>query len=472
VWLALFGGVSGFLLAIAGVRGLRVLLPPDTPRLAELAVDGRVLIACVVMTLMAAAVFAAAPCAVALRESVGGGLRRSRTVAAGASRTRGLLVSVEVALALVLVAGASLMARTMVALSHVDPGFEADNLLTLRLQPSGRTPEQATLYWDDVLERVRAIPGVVSAGTVLHLPMSGRQWLEAYQVEGRPVAEGQSPPRTAWQAVSPGYFETARIPLVRGRAFLEADRSGAMRVAVINEVLAEAAFPAEDPLGRRIMTGNATGSAWATIVGVVGAVRHDSLTAAPDPELYVPFSQTQVGANSLVVRTRSAPAGIAPAVRERIRAVDPIVPIAHVMTMQDLMGATTRRHRTVFVLLGAFAAIGTVLGMVGIYGVVAYGVRQRVREIGIRMALGARRGAVARLLVREGLGWAAAGIAVGVLAALALTRLMRGLVFGVSPTDPATFVVVSLLLAAVAVLASWLPARRAARIEPTDALRT
>jgi predicted permease len=470
-WLSLIGGATGFGLAWAGVRVLRNLLPADMPRVEQVSVDGRVLLACVVMTTVAAATFAVVPCIFAFRESLGGGLRSIRTQGTGASRTRGLLIAVEVALAVSLVVGATLMARTTYSLARVDPGFRADNLLTLRLQPSGRSNEEASLYWSEVLERIRAVPGVLSAATVLHLPFSGRQWVAPYQVEGRPIPAGQSPPRTAWQAVSPDYFETAGIPLLRGRPIVEEDLADGLRVGVINTVFARIAFPDGNPIGQRINAGNATGNDWTVIVGVAGAVRHDSLTAQPDPELYVPFSQSPVGANSVIVRTAADPLALAPSIAREIRAVDANVPIAQVMTMGDLVWSSTQRERMVFALLGAFAVIGMALGMVGIHGVVAYSVRQRVREIGIRMALGARRGAVSRLLVGEGMVWALLGIAIGVPAAFGLTRLLQGLVFGVSPTDPATFVAVPIVLAVVAAFASWVPARRAARIPPTEALR-
>jgi len=470
-WIGAAGGMLGALLAYGGVHALRTWLPADTPRLAEIDMDGTVLAACAAVTLLSAALFGAAPGVVTLRQSSAATLRHARTISAPGGRLRGALIAGEVALALALIAGATLMTRTLMALQQVDPGFQPANLLTMRLSPAGRPPDELNAWWQEVLDVVRGTPGVENAARVLHLPMSGRTWVASYQVEGRVTARGETPPRSPWQVASPGYFETAGIPLLRGRTLRTEDRAGSLRVMAVNQAFADAAFPGEDAIGRRVRAGPATADELATIVGVVGSVRHDSLTVEPRPEIYVAAAQIRFGTNALVIRTAGDPAALAPILRERIRAIDAATPISHVMTMDALIGGTTQRRRAVLTLLAAFAGIGLALGLVGIWGVVAFGVRERVREIGIRMALGAQRGAVTGLIVRQGLGWALAGILIGWPAAFAFARLLEGLVFGVSPADPATFTLIPIALAVVAALAAWLPARRAARIDPAAVLR-
>ncbi|MCI0437444.1 MAG: ABC transporter permease [Gemmatimonadetes bacterium] len=467
-WIGLAGGMIGVMLGFLGVGIVRALLPADTPRLAEIGIDGTVLAACAAVTLLSALVFGVAPGLLALRDVSGTWLRRGRGVASSGGRARGALVALEVALALALVAGATLMARTMIELQRVDPGFAESHLLTMRLQPRNNTAE----FWQSVMERIRSTPGVEGAGTVLHLPMSGRSWTAAYRIEGHaPLAPGASPPTAAWQSVSRGYFEAAGIPLLSGRTFTAGDREGGPRVVVINEAFADDAFPNQDPIGQRIDAGNATRNEWATVVGVVGTVLHDGLSVAGGAEMYVPWQQTSVGANSLIVRTSGDPLALAPEVRRRILEVDPTVPISQVRPMEDLVSSTIERPRAILVLLATFAGIGLALGLIGIYGVVAYGVRQQVREIGIRVALGAQQRRVVGMVVRRGLTWSLLGVAVGLPAAWSLAGLMRGLVFGITPTDPLTFVAIPVLLVTVAALAAWLPARRVARIDPASVLR-
>jgi predicted permease len=433
--------------------------------------DGTVLAACAAVTFITALLFGAAPGLVTLRRGFGATLRQARTVASPGGRLRGALIAGEVALALSLIVGATLMTRTLIALQNVDPGFRPAGLLTARLTPTGRPPEEIVAWWDEVLDVVRATPGVESVARVMHLPMSGRTWVANYEVEGRPLAADRTPPRSAWQSASAEYFETAGIPLIRGRTLTAGDRAGSMRVMVVNEAFADVAFPGEDPVGQRVRATPATADEFATIIGVVGSVRHDSLTVEPRPEIYVAATQVRFGANSIVVRTAGDPAALAPVLRERIRALDASAVITHLMTMDALIGSTTHRRQAVLTLFAAFAGIGLVLGLVGIWGVVAFGVRERVREIGIRMALGAERRTVTGLVVRQGLTWALAGILIGWPAALALARLLEGLVFGVSTADPVTFTIIPIVLTAIAAMAAWLPARRAARVDPASVLR-
>jgi putative ABC transport system permease protein len=465
------GGLAGIGLSVLGVGLLVRILPPTLPRLQEITLDGRVLAASAALTLVVTAVVALVPAWQAKDAGAAGRLRQSHTVAATGQRARGLLVSLEMALALVLVIGATLMGRTVVALSRVDLGLRSDHLLTMTLQPSNdTTDDQLRAYWRAVLARVEAVPGVQSAATILHLPASGRSWNAAITIEGRPLAPGASPPQAHWQVVSAGYFRTAGVRLIRGRSFDDRDAPAAPRVIAVNSAFANRIMPGIDPIGLRVTAGNATQGEMATIVAVVASVRHDSLSAPPGPEVYVPFTQRTVGANSLIVRTGVPPLSVASAIRNQIWAVDRDVPVSGVLTMDDRLAASIARQRMVLTLLALFAGIGLLLGAVGVYGVVAFGAAQRVKEIGIRMALGADAVAIRRLVVGHGLRYAALGGGVGLLLALVSSRVMRQLVYGVPTTDWVSFLIAPAALIAVVTAASWIPARRAAATEPTTAL--
>jgi len=470
--LGIVGGVAGMALAWGSVGLLHRILPAGLPRLAEIAVDGRVLAGSAAATLFAVMLFGLVPSLRGSRTDTADRMRAGRTIAGSGRRTRGALVAAEVGLALVLTVGAALMARTLAALYTVDRGLRSDHLLTMRLEPSsvGNT-EARRAYWHDVLREVKGVAGVSDAATILHLPTSGRSWQANLEVEGRPAEPGEPVWHTAWQSVSPGYFRVAGVSLIRGRAFAESDGPAAPLVIAVNSALADHYFNGADPLGQRIKAGHATGGQWATIVAVVGSVRHDSLNVPPGPEVYVPFDQRVVGATSLLLRTTANPLSVVGAVRERIWALNKDVPISHVETMDDLYAASLQHQRMVLTLLGIFASVGLLLSAVGTYGVVAYGVRQRTREIGVRVALGADTGSIKRLVVGQGLCYALIGVAAGVPAALALSRFMRGMVYGVPATDPVSLAAAPLVLLAVTALASWIPARRAAATDPSSVLR-
>jgi predicted permease len=471
--LGLLGGAGGIALAWLGVRALPAILPPNLPRLGEIALDGRVLLAAAILTIATVLAFGIAPSLGGVAAGRFEQLRTGRGAASSGERTRGALVALEMGLAVVLTVGAALMLRTLASLTSVDPGFRTDHLLTMRLQPAGFDSDVALrAYWQDVLTRVEEIPGVVSAATILHLPTSGRTWQAPIEVEGRPLAPGASPQRSAWQVVSTGWFRTAGVPVLSGRDFDGSDVASAPRVIAVNGAFVARHFPGEDPIGKRIKAGNATQNEIATIVAVVGGIRHDSLNADPRPEVYVPFGQRIVWATSLVLRTTADPAIIAALARERIWSVNRNVPISEVRTMDELYHASLGRPRMVLVLLSAFSIVGLMLGSVGIYGVVAYGVRQRTREIGIRAALGADRADIAKMVVGSGVRWAVVGVALGIPVALAASRLMRGLVFGIGATDPLSFAVVPVVLLTVATVASWIPARKASNTDPTVVLRS
>lgn len=477
VVLALGGAAAGVALGAVGVRVLRASLPADTPRLASITLDGTVLAVCATLAILIGIAFGLAPALLASRGDAQDALRGARGVAgrAGGERTRGALVVAEVALTLVLVIGAGLMMRTLWSLSHVDPGFRAGGMLTLRVQPSGErynTNEKRAQYVRTLLDRLGALPGVQSTGMIHHLPLAGYAWYANIDLEGRVRAPNEAPLRSGWRVIEGDYFKAMGIPLVRGRAFSAADTRAATPVVIVNEAFARAAWPGDDPIGKRFAAGNATrGSAAVTVVGVVGDVRHVSLDARPEPELYRPHAQTPMGAVTLVLRTSSDPLVLAGLARQAVNAIDADVPISDVRSMEQVMSASVARPRLIMSLLLVFAGVGVILGAVGVYGVIAYAVGERRREIGVRIALGAEPGRVAGAVLVQGVRYAAVGVAIGVVGSFAVTRVMRTLVFGVSATDPLTFVGLSVFLVGVAALASYLPARQAARTDPMVALR-
>jgi predicted permease len=477
VVLSLGGAVAGVVLGAGGVRFLRAMLPPDIPRVSAIALDATVLAVCASLAVGIGIVFGLAPAFLASRASADDALRGTRGVAgrAGGERARGTLVIAEVALTLVLVIGAGLMMRTLWSLSHVNAGFRPDGVLTLRVQPSGsryNSGAKQNAYVNTLLDRLSALPGVQSTGVIHHLPLGGYAWYANIDIEGRVRAPGEAPMRSGWRVIAGDYFRTMGIPLLRGRAFTPGDTRETTPVVIVNDAFARAAWPGEDPIGKRFLAGNATRVGGAvTVIGVVGGVRHVSLDTDPGPELYRPNAQTPMGAMTLTIRARGNPLALAGVARETIHAVDADVPISDVRSVQDVMARSAARPRLIMSLLLLFAGVGVVLGAVGVYGVIAYAVNERRREIGVRIALGAEPGRVAGAVVARGVGYAVAGVAIGLVGALAVTRVMRTLLFGVSTTDPPTFIALSAFLIAVAALASWLPARQAARTDPMVALR-
>jgi predicted permease len=362
--------------------------------------------------------------------------------------------------------------KTLWRLSSVDPGFQAARVLTFRLQPSGpRSSGEIYQYFTRVLDEVTALPGVQSAGGIQQLPMSGYNWWADIDVEGKPLAAGESPTRAGWRIIVGDYLSTMGIPLLSGRAFTTNDNAGTERVMLINDVLARKLFQGEDPIGHRLRAGNATRGQWVRIVGVTRGVRHESLEHAPDPEMYFPMAQLTISFLNIVMRTTQEPLTLAQAARRAVRALDAAVPIADMRALESIVHESTARQRLVLRLLAAFAGIGLLLATIGVYGVVAFGVTQRRHEIGIRTALGARRQSIIAMVLRQGLGHALIGLAVGVPAAIALARTMRGVVYDLSTSDPLTYVAVVLILLMAVGLASWIPARRAASVDPVSVLK-
>jgi predicted permease len=476
VVLALAGAAVGALLGAIGVRVLRATLPSDIPRVSAVALDAPVLALCAGIAVVIGIVFGLAPAFLASGDTQDS-LRGARAVAGrvGGERARAMLVIAEVALTLVLVIGAGLMMRTLWSLTHVAPGFRSDGVLTLRLQPTGERYAGGTRvvdYVTTVLDRLSALPGVRSAGSIHHLPLAGYAWYANVDIEGRVRAPNEAPLRSGWRVISGDYFQAMGIPILRGRAFTAADTRATSPVAIVSEAFAREAWPNEDPIGKRFQAGNATRTGAVTVVGVVGGVRHVTLDAPPGPEMYRPLAQTPMSMVTLVLRTSGDPLRVAQIARQAIRDVDANVPISDVRSVDEVLSASVARPRLVMALLLVFAGVGVILGAVGVYGVIAFAVGERRREIGVRIALGADPRTVAGSVVWHGVRYAAIGVGIGLAGAFAATRVMRTLLFGVSATDPATFAALSAFLIGIAALASYLPARSAARTDPMVALRS
>jgi len=486
--LAAVGGAAGLALAAAGLRALIAISPANLPRLETAGLDLRVLAVTALVSLFTGIAFGLVPALQSSRFDLSASLRegeRGSTSGTGRHRLRRLLMGSEMALALVLLIGAGLMIRTFAALRAFDPGFRTGHLLTAVLSLTGaraEAPAQRLNFYREVLESVRAQPGVVSASAINHLPLAGDVWGFSFHVEGQPREAPGEAPSAAYRVVLPRYFETMGLPLVRGRDFTEADNRGAPGTIIVNQWLADRYWPGMDPVGKRVTLDDPDQKpVWLTVVGVArNAARHD-WAAAPASEMYLPLLQSSdylegVGGPfsylTIVVRTTGDPAALAPALRSAVWSADGSVAVSDVQTMDEVVARSTASPRFYLLLLGTFAAVALVLAAVGIYGVMSYSVARRQNEIGIRMALGAKPGDVLRLVMGEAVRVAAAGAAAGLAAAFALTRLMSGLLYGVAPTDPATFAAVCAILTMVALAATYLPARRAVRVDPLAALRS
>jgi putative ABC transport system permease protein len=471
--LAVIGGGIGVLLAVWGVEALVAASPAGTPRVEAIAVDGASLAFTIALTLATGMLFGLAPALHASRANLTGALREGeRGQAGGAGRTlRRALVAAETAIALVLLSGAGLLLRSFVELQAVDRGFDSSNVLTAGVAPSRvpypEGPQIAALY-DRLVEQVRALPGVESAALVSVLPLSGSDTDISFLIDGRPrPAQPGDEPIGWYRVVSSDYFRTMRIRIVRGRALDDTDRAEAPGAIVINEPMAERYWPNDDPIGRRIDTGQKT----FTIVGIARGVRHRGPEVAPLPEMYVHYRQYAERGSNIVIRAATDPARLAAPLRDAVRQIDATLPLANVATMEALEADAVATPRFVMLLMGLFAGVALTLALVGVYGVLSYAVAQRTTEIGVRMALGATRGNVLRLVVGDGLRMVGIGAAVGLAAALAAGRAMQRLLFGVGPADPATFAATAALLLIAAAVACWAPGRRATRIDPMEALR-
>lgn len=478
------GAVAGVALAWAGIRALVLWHPADVPRLETAALDLRVLAAAVLVSAASALASGLAPALQAARRDAQPGLRAAgRGTGAHGSRLREALVASEVALALVLLAGAGLLVRSFAALGAVHPGFDPRGVLTMVVSLAGTAadaPGRRSAFVQEALARLRSAPGVEAASAINHLPLAGDVWGLAYRAEGRPLPPPGEEPAAAYRVVLPGYFRAMRLPLVRGRDFTEADAVGRSEVVIVNEALAASAWPGEDPIGRALAVGDVREPRWRTVVGVARNALRASLAEEPAAEAYLPYLQSpgyleRPGAHyaymTLVVRTEGDPAALAPTVRGVVRSLAPDAAVASVQTMDDVLGSGLSEPRMYAGLLSGFAAAALALAAVGIHGVAAYAVARRRREIAIRLALGAGRSGVARLVAGQGLRAVALGGAAGLVGAVLLGGALQGLLFGVRASDPRTLAAVAGLLGATALGATVLPALRATRIRAEEALR-
>ncbi len=478
--LACFGGVVGVALAMGGIRGLTQLIPMDMLSGATVNLDSAVLLFVGGVVVLAAFIFGLTPALHSTKPDVQSELKEGgRTSSAGASqnRVRGALVIAEMSLALILLIGAGLMMKSLYRLMAVDPGFRPDRVLKmgmdLRTQQYSKDPAVLN-FWQQLLDRVRVLPGVENAAVGTVVPLTDSHSRADVTLEGMAQPTPGNYPHPDVHIISPGYVETLGIPLLRGRTITDEDNEKAPLAGMINAMVARHFFPNEDPIGKRFMFGHPSATnppKWFTIVGVVGDTRLYGLANPARLEVYVPLRQNPTSGMALVVKSGADPAALTSAIREAVQSIDKDEPIQAIVTMKELVSDSVATRRMTLVLLGLFSGLALVLGAIGIYGVTSYSVAQRTHEIGIRMALGAPRLDVFRLVVGQGLKLAGIGITIGVVAAFGLARLMSSLLYGISATDFETFAGVAILLALVALLACYVPARRAMRVDPTVALR-
>jgi putative ABC transport system permease protein len=478
--LSILGGAAGFLLSVWGVEAIIKLSPATVPRLAETSIDGRVFLFALGVSILTGLVFGLAPALQASKTDLAESLKeggRGGSAGARRSRLRSALVVVEVALSLVLLVGAGLLIKSFRQLVTADPGYSPERVLAVTVALNTQRfadGDSRAGYFREAVARIKGLPGVESAGLTRLLPLGRSDIFNSFQIAGRPpFAPGESRGARSY-TVSPEYFRVLSVPLRRGRAFTEADGKNANQVIVINGAFVSRFFPGQEPLGQHVILDGPDDKPLPPreVVGVVGNVHFQSFTDEERPEYYIPFEQSPSAVTQVVVRARGGDAAALTApVRAALKGVDPNLLIWRTETMDELVGQSVAPQRFNVALLGFFAALAMLLAAVGIYGVMSYMVTQRRHEIGIRMALGAGRGDVLRMVVRQGMLLTLAGLGLGLVGAFALTRLMSSLLYGVSATDPLVFAAVSLLLASVALLASYVPARRATRVDPMVALR-
>ncbi len=484
VLLAGVGGVVGTALAVWGTDLIVQLSPETLTRFGETRLDARVLAFTALVSLATGIAFGLAPALIVSRTNLAVSLKeggRSSTGGFHTSRTRSLLLVVEIALALVLLVGAGLLVQSLVRLQQVAPGFESRNVLTFNVAMSVDSttgPPQIADFYRQLTERLKALPGVVNASVVFQLPLSGRGGSTGLEIEGQPV-DPANPTMGIIHSVSPEYFRTMGIPIIRGREFTERDDLSAPRVLIINEALARKHFPNEDPIGKRISPGfssvpvndGSEGTGMREVVGVVGDVKHQNLQGSPQPEIYFAQAQMPMSAMTVVARTAADPHSLVNAARDVVHTLDKNAPVYDVRTVEELLGRSVATPRFNTLLLGLFSGVALILTAVGLYGVISCSVSQSTHEIGIRVALGAQSSDVLKLIVGHGMILTLVGIVIGLAAAYGLTRLMSSMLFGVGATDPWTFAGGAALLAGVALLACYLPARRATKVDPMVALR-
>src|SRR6266516_1540062 len=479
VLLALLGGGFGLLLAFAGTRVLKTFVPATVLQAQTINIDAKVVVFTALIALVTGIVFGLAPAMHASHSNLNESLKEGgRDSAAGrkGNRLRGLLVIGEVAVSFILLIGAGLLINSFLHLRNLDPGFRTDHLLTMKVDlselkyPDG---ERRSLFFEEVLRRIRVLPGVQSAAVAGNLPFTYNGDSATIAVEGIPDPPPDQWPDVIYRAIGPGYFSTMGIPIARDRDFTDQDKGDSKKVVVISEKTAQHYWPGQDPIGKRLKPG-ATNSdvPWREVIGVVKDVRQNDFIAQPKMQMYFSYRQMKdLAANALVVRTSVEPMSLTTSVRNAIWAVDKDQPVADIDTMDHVVSEAIARQRFSMLLLGSFAALALVLAAVGIYGVMSYSVAQRTHEIGIRIALGAQRGDVVGMTMKQGLKLVGVGLLIGLASAFVLTRVMASLLFGISPTDPATFASICVVILGVAGLASYIPALRATNVDPIVALQ-
>ena len=473
--LALLGAVVAWPLAVWGLKALIAIAPADLPRLAAVNIDNRALLFTLAITLLTGLVFGLVPALQLINANSSqtlkdGGSEGNR---GGAGRRIGnLLIAGEVALAVMLLVGSGLLLRTIWQLRNVNPGFDDRNALAVTVQLSEKKyadPKQVAQFSEKLVEQISTLPGVEATGVARILPIV-HELTVGYYVQGKPRESDNQLPQTNYSAVSAAYFNAMRIPLIAGRAFNERDNQQAPRVAIVSAELAQRVFPGENPIGRRINVTTGPEN-FREIVGVVGDVTQQGLVRGSSPHVYEPFSQAPNSFMTLIVRGSSDPTALVPAIRSKVIELDPELPLQRVTTLDKIISNSIRQQRFTSVVLSVFAAVALVLALAGLYGVISYSVAQRTRELGIRVALGAQVGDVLRLVLKQGMTYVLVGEVVGIAGAYALTGLMKGLLFGVTETDKTTFIAVAVSLFLVALVACYVPARRATKVDPLIALK-
>jgi predicted permease len=479
VMLSLVGGFVGLLFAYAGLRLLSSFIPADVANADTISIDAKVLVFTLIVAVVTGLIFGLAPASQAshfnLNDTLKEGGRDSGAGVRG-KRLRSTLVIAEVAISFILLIGAGLLINSFMHLRNLDPGFRADHLLALNVDLSEvKYPDNArrTAFFDEVLRRVQALPGVRSVAVAGNLPFTYNGDSMPIAVEGIPDPAPDQWPDVIYRAVGAGYFNTMGISLVRGRDFSDQDTLDSTMTVVVSEQTAKHYWPNDDPIGKRLKAGSTTSEGpWRTVIGVVKDVRQNDFIAEPKMQMYFTYRQLKsLMPNALVVRAAVDPLSLATSVRNAIWAVDKDQTVANIDSMEHIVAGAVARQRFSMLLLAIFAGVALVLAAVGIYGVMSYSVAQQTREIGIRMALGAQRSDVLRMTIKQGLKLVGLGLVIGLVAAFVLTRVMASLLFGISATDPLTFLTISLVLLAVAMLASYIPSLRAMRVDPMVALR-
>jgi len=475
VILGVCGGAAGLALAAAGTRLVQRYGPERIPFLKEVSLDGHVFAFAILASLLTGILFGLAPALAAFRARLAETLKEG-SMAAGESRARsrfrGALVVIEVAIAMLLTIGATLTMRTFLRLQATNPGFDAEGVLTASITlPTTKyaKSEQRFAFYQRLLDRVKAMPGVQAASMVSLIPLGGSNTGRDFRIEGQPAPRPEDAPIFWRRVIDPDYFRVMKIRLVRGREFTSQD-AASPRIAIINESMARRFWPNTDPLGKRFGTGR-TEQSWLTVVGVVGDVKFTSLTKDSELEFYELYRQVSIADMILTVRTVTDPQRLAPALRQAVLEIDPTQPISRITPMAQYVSDAVGTPRLSALLLTAFGTTALLLAAVGIYGVISFSVTRRTREIGVRIALGAAGRDVMRTVVGQAIALASVGIAVGIGSALALNSIMQRMLFGVTATEPSAYLAVSALLIAIAALAAYVPARRAARIDPSAALR-